>query len=49
ALFYWIALAVVSTALKGVFHVALYRYASTGQVPSEYPEELIAKHWRPKS
>ena len=47
-LFYWIALAVVSTALKGIFHVALYRYASTGQVPKEYPEELIARHWRPK-
>lgn len=47
--FYWIALAVVSTALKSIFHVALYRYASTGQVPKEYPEELVARHWRPKN
>jgi uncharacterized protein DUF6159 len=46
--FYWIALAVVSAALQGVFHVALYRYASTGQVPAGYPEDLIARHWRPK-
>src|SRR6185295_2327308 len=49
ALFYWIALAVISAALQGVFHVALYRYAATGQVPSEYPEELIQRHWRPKN
>jgi hypothetical protein len=48
-LFYWIALAVISAALKGVFHVALYRYAATGQVPGGYPEELIARHWKPKS
>jgi hypothetical protein len=47
--FYWIGLGVVSAALQGVFHVALYRYASTGVVPSGYPEELIARHWKPKS
>jgi len=48
-LFYWIGLGVVSAALQGVFHVALYRYASTGVVPSGYPEELVARHWQPKS
>lgn len=48
-LFYWIGLAVVSAALQGVFHVALYRYASTGQVAGGYPEELIARHWVPKN
>lgn len=48
AVFYWIALAVISTALKGVFHVALYRYAATGVVPAGYPEDLVARHWRPK-
>lgn len=48
-LFYWIGLAVVSAALQGVFHVALYRYASTGQVSGGYPEELIARHWTPKN
>ncbi|MEK7465925.1 MAG: DUF6159 family protein [Planctomycetota bacterium] len=47
-LFYWIALAVVSAALQGVFHVALYRYASTGQVAGGYTEDMIAGHWRPK-
>ena len=49
AIFYWIALAVVSAALKGVFHVALYRYAASGQVPAEFPTELIAGQWRPKA
>ena len=45
---YWIAIAVVSAALQGVFHVALYRYASTGQIADGYSEELIAGHWHPK-
>ncbi|HXX93238.1 MAG TPA: DUF6159 family protein [Planctomycetota bacterium] len=46
---YWIALGVVAAALQGIFHVALFRYASTGRVPSDYPEELVARHWRPKA
>jgi hypothetical protein len=46
---YWISLAVVSAALQGVFHVALYRYAATGQVSAGYSEDLIAHHWRPKT
>ena len=49
ALAYWIALAVIAAALQGIFHVALFRYAATGKVPSDYPEELIARHWQPKS
>jgi len=32
---YWIALAVVAAALQGIFHVALFRYAATGKVPSD--------------
>jgi hypothetical protein len=48
-LLYWIVLSVIAAALQGIFHVALYRYASLGEVPSDYPEELIARHWRPKS
>ena len=49
ALVYWISLAVIASALSGIFQVALFRYAATGKVPSEYPEELIARTWRPKS
>jgi len=46
---YWIALAVVSAALQGVFHVALYRYAATGQIAAGYSEDLIAGQWHPKA
>lgn len=46
---YWITLAVISAALTGIFHVALYRYAATGEAPAEFPRELIAGHWRAKS
>jgi hypothetical protein len=49
ALSYWIALGVIAAALQGIFHVALFRYASMGKVPSDYPEELIARHWQPKT
>lgn len=48
AVLYWIAIAVIAAALQGIFHVALYRYAATGKVPSGYPEDLVARHWRPK-
>jgi hypothetical protein len=48
-IFYWIALAVVSAALKGIFNVALYRYAATGQLSGGFPQDLIAQHWQPKN
>jgi hypothetical protein len=48
AIFYWIALAAVSAALKGIFNVALYRFAATGQAGG-FPPELIAGHWTPKN
>jgi hypothetical protein len=47
AIFYWIALAAIATALKGIFNVALYRFAATGQAGG-FPPELIAGHWTPK-
>ncbi|NUN50114.1 MAG: hypothetical protein HUU15_14905 [Candidatus Brocadiae bacterium] len=47
-LVYWIALGVISAALQGVFHVALYRYASTGRISGDYPQERIAAQWRAK-
>jgi hypothetical protein len=49
AMLYWIALGVVSAALKGIFHVALYRYAATGQLVGGFSEDMIARHWKPKS
>jgi hypothetical protein len=47
AIVYWIALAVVAAALKGIFNVALYRFAATGRAGG-FPPELIAGHWEPK-
>lgn len=46
AIAYWISLSVVGAALQGIFSVALYRYAATGIVPSDYSQELIASHWQ---
>ena len=48
AVFYWLCLAIVSSALSSIFRVALYRYAATGQVPEGYPAELISTHFQPK-
>jgi len=48
AFFYWIGLAVVSAALKGIFNVALYRYAAMGEVVDGFSEEMIVRHWQPK-
>jgi hypothetical protein len=48
AIFYWIALATIAAALKGIYNVALYRFASTGQAGG-FPPELIAGQWTTKS
>ncbi len=47
-IFYWLFLAVVSSAIKSVFQVALYRYAATGVVPGGYSQELLAGTFAPK-
>ena len=41
AVFYWLFLGVVSSALRSIFQVALYRYATTGLAPAGYPQELL--------
>ena len=41
AILYWLALAVVASALSGIFNTALYIYASTGQIPSGFSENSI--------
>ena len=37
---YWIALALVQSALQAIFHTALYRYARDGQVQGFRTEVL---------
>jgi ABC-type bacteriocin/lantibiotic exporter with double-glycine peptidase domain len=34
-------LAIVSSAMNGIFVVALYTYAKTGTVPAPYPDDLV--------
>jgi len=45
---YWVILAIISSALSGVFVTALYNYANTGKVPSVYSPEVIESAFKPK-
>lgn len=45
AVFYWLALACLSSAATSVFNVALYRYATTGKVVPDFPEEVFKDPW----
>lgn len=49
ALIYFLVLAIVSSAARGVFLAALYRYATTQQVSGGFQLEDLAGGWRPKS
>jgi hypothetical protein len=45
----WIAaVAVIMSALNGIFRTALYLYASTGEVPAAFPTETIENAFRHK-
>lgn len=46
AVVYWVVLALVSSCLSSIFSLALYRYASQGQVPPGFTSNLVANHWR---
>jgi Family of unknown function (DUF6159) len=48
-LLYIVVLAVISSAVQGIFNTALYRYACFKQVPPAFSPELIANAWSPKS
>ena len=43
AFVYWVILALLAAAAQGVLVVALYRYATTGQVGFGFPPEVIAR------
>ena len=45
---YFLLLAVVRAAVRGIFVAALYRYASTHQVAAGFRAELFEKAWLPK-
>jgi hypothetical protein len=43
-----VAIALLGTALAGIFTVALYRYATTGQAGAFFPRETLDSAFRPK-
>lgn len=45
---YFVLLAVVSSAVHGIFIAALYRYANTGQASAGFTTDNFAMAWRPK-
>jgi Family of unknown function (DUF6159) len=46
---YLLVLAVISSAVQGIFNTALYRYACFKQVPPAFSPELITNAWTRKS
>ena len=48
AVLYWLTLAIVSSAVQGIFVAALYRYAKTKQVSPGFRLENFSMAWRPK-
>ena len=48
ALLYWLFLATVGSAARGIFVAALYRYATTKQVPPGFQGADLSGAWQPK-
>lgn len=48
AVAYWLLLAVISSAVRGIFMAALYRYATTKDVPPSFRMDDFASAWQPK-
>lgn len=45
AVVYWIIIGLVSTAVSGVLHTALYRYAITGKTTAHFPTSALQNPW----
>jgi xanthosine utilization system XapX-like protein len=45
---YWLMLGVISSAVEGIFMAALYRYATTKEIPSGYRRDDFLGAWQPK-
>jgi hypothetical protein len=48
AVVYFLGLAAISAAVKGIFTVALYRYATNGEVPAGFSPALVQGAFTPK-
>jgi hypothetical protein len=45
---YWLLLSIVSAAVQGIFNAALYRYATTKEVPPTFRLADFSTAWQPK-
>lgn len=45
---YWLALAIVTAALSGIFRTALYLYATEGRTPDGFSPEYVQNAFKPK-
>lgn len=48
AVIYWVLLAVTSAAVQGIFVAALYRYATSRQIPGAFSGHDLPGAWQPK-
>jgi hypothetical protein len=48
AVAYWLLLAIVSAAVRGIFMAALYRYATNKDVPGNFHLDDFSTAWQPK-
>jgi hypothetical protein len=48
AVVYWLLLAIVSAAVRGIFMAALYRYATNKDVPTNFRVDDFSTAWQPK-
>jgi hypothetical protein len=48
AVLYFLVLAAVASAVKGIFNVALYRYATKGEVPAGFSPDLMQGAFTPR-
>ncbi len=46
---YFVVLAVVNSAARGIFMAAVYRYATSGEISPGFSENTFSTAWRPKS
>ena len=47
-LIYFLGLAAVAAAVKGIFNVALYRFATKGEIPAGFSPDLVQNAFAPK-
>lgn len=45
---YWLLLSIVSAAVQGIFMAALYRYATTKEVPTKFHLDDFSTAWQPR-